>query len=80
MLEIAFQDCEAISVNRVADALVLHLVDGLSAEVAYTTLRIEKHIPHPDWSETDKDGRDIECWQDNARTELDRWQGSKDDE
>lgn len=72
-IDVAFQDCEAVSADNVANELVSHLVDGLSAEVAYTTLRVAKHIAHPDWSETDEGGDDIERWQEKAREELDRW-------
>lgn len=70
-IDVAFQDCEAISADALANALVMHLVDGLSAEVAYTTLRAERRVERQDWSAAD--GDEIEAWQEAARQALDIW-------
>lgn len=73
-VHIAMEDCTALSADRIASAIVEHLVENYDAEVCFTSERQEKHVEYPDIDYTNND-TSVDDWQARAGTELrhDQW-------
>ena len=67
-IKAAFTNDEDKSVDTVASRLIEHLLDGLDAEVAFTSERRDVHLPinDPDW----RNDESVESWQDKVRAAL----------
>ena len=69
-LKMAFFDSDDATAENVADSLVRYGLDGLYAEVLFTSERSEREITCPDPDADQVDGDPFDTWQEKAREEL----------
>ena len=68
-VQLAFFDAAERTVDNVADYLVRWACDGIDAEIAYTSERMQRDIDISDPNEEDADDP-YEAWQIKAREEM----------
>lgn len=70
-INLAFEDVAQATADGMRDALVTHAIDGLGAEIAFTSNATEQKFPEADvdYNAEDADGRS-EQWHAIARERL----------
>ena len=76
VLNVAFEDIDAMHIEEVGESVVSYILDALGAEVAYISTQEERFVKVADvWTQVEASEEDIERWHERARVELEGPEG-----